>query len=48
VKHNFTPARESIDRLPRGKGYVPRFPYASQTGSWYVHERDLARAEPAR
>jgi hypothetical protein len=42
VEHNFTPAREAIDRLLRGKGYVQRFPYASQADSWYVHERDLA------
>jgi FkbM family methyltransferase len=43
VEHNYTPARERIDSLLRGKGYVRRFPYASQADSWYVHERDLNR-----
>ena len=42
VEHNFTPARQTIDRLLRGKGYVQRFPYASQADSWYVHQRDVA------
>jgi FkbM family methyltransferase len=44
VEHNFTPARETIDRLLRSKGYVQRFRYASNADSWYIHERDLAAA----
>jgi hypothetical protein len=43
VEHNFTPARETIDQLLCAKGYVHRFPYASEADSWYVHERDLVR-----
>jgi FkbM family methyltransferase len=41
VEHNFTPARETIDRLLREKGYLQRFPYASQCDNWYVHQDDL-------
>ena len=41
VEHNFTPARETIDRLLRSKGYVQRFAYASKSDNWYVHEDDL-------
>jgi FkbM family methyltransferase len=41
VEHNFTPARETIDRLLRSKGYVQRFAYASESDNWYVHEKDL-------
>ena len=43
VEHNFTPARATIDRLLRAKGYVQRFPYASQADSWYVHQEDITR-----
>lgn len=48
VEHNFTPARETIDRFLRSKGYRQRFPYASEADSWYVHERDLANSLHAR
>jgi hypothetical protein len=47
VAHNFTPARETIDRRLRAKGYVQRLPYASQADSWYVHQQDVTRGYAA-